>query len=106
MSVSSKHFLDVQATAECRFTLKRVGDMKRTHSQPVLISGKITWEIKKESHVSMTFSSRTGQHFFYRIPPVAASVHPIHAIYSICNLWKNKETNCMQQKIRYFTNAN
>ena len=28
--VSSKEFLDIQATIECIFTLKRVGDMIRT----------------------------------------------------------------------------
>ena len=30
---SSKEFLDIQATIECRFTLKRVRDMTRTYSQ-------------------------------------------------------------------------
>ena len=29
---SSKEFLDIQATVECRFTLKRVRDMTRTYS--------------------------------------------------------------------------
>ena len=29
----SKEFLDIQATIECRFTLKRVRDMIRTYSQ-------------------------------------------------------------------------
>ena len=33
MSVSSKEFLDIQATIECGFTLKRVRDMERTYSQ-------------------------------------------------------------------------
>ena len=31
--VSSKEFLDIQATIECGFTLKRVRDMTRTYSQ-------------------------------------------------------------------------
>ena len=31
--VSSKEFLDIQATVECRFTLKRVRDMTITYSQ-------------------------------------------------------------------------
>ena len=31
-AVSSKMFLDIQVTAQCRFTLKRVCDMIRTHS--------------------------------------------------------------------------
>ena len=31
--VSSKEFLDIQATIECEFTLKRIRDMIRTHSQ-------------------------------------------------------------------------
>ena len=30
---SSKEFLDIQATVECGFTLKRVRDMARTYSQ-------------------------------------------------------------------------
>ena len=30
---SSKEFLDIQTTIECRFTLKRVPDMTRTYSQ-------------------------------------------------------------------------
>ena len=29
---SSKEFLDIQATIECEFTLKRVSDMTRTYS--------------------------------------------------------------------------
>ena len=29
---SSKEFLDIQATVECGFTLKRVRDMTRTYS--------------------------------------------------------------------------
>ena len=32
-SVSSKEFPDIQATVECRFTLKQVHDMIITHSQ-------------------------------------------------------------------------
>ena len=32
MSVSSKEFLDIQATTECRFTLKSVCDMTRRYS--------------------------------------------------------------------------
>ena len=31
--VSSKVFLDIQATIECEFTLKRVRDMIRTYNQ-------------------------------------------------------------------------
>ena len=30
---SSKEFLDIQATIECGFTLKRVRDMARTYTQ-------------------------------------------------------------------------
>ena len=33
MLLSSKEFTDIQATIECRFTLKRVHDMTRTYSQ-------------------------------------------------------------------------
>ena len=37
--VSSKEFLDIQATIECRFTLKRVRDMIRTYSWWSLTNG-------------------------------------------------------------------
>ena len=33
MSALSKEFLDIQATRECGFTLKHVGDMTRTYCQ-------------------------------------------------------------------------
>ena len=33
MLYSSKEFLDIQATIECGFTLKRVRDMIKTYSQ-------------------------------------------------------------------------
>ena len=39
---SSKEFLDIQATIECRFTLKRVRDMIRTYSQ-LLVHLNIFW---------------------------------------------------------------
>ena len=34
---SSKEFLDIQATIECGFTLKRIRDMTRTYSQTFII---------------------------------------------------------------------
>ena len=34
---SSKEFLDIQATVECGFTLKRVRDMIRTYSQGYIL---------------------------------------------------------------------
>ena len=37
MPVSSKEFLDIQATIECGFTLKRVRDMIRTYSGMVIL---------------------------------------------------------------------
>ena len=37
---SSKEFLDIQATIECGFTLKRVRDMTRTYSQRQCKTGK------------------------------------------------------------------
>ena len=36
-SVSSKEFLDIQVTLECRFTLKHVRDMIRTYNEKVVI---------------------------------------------------------------------
>ena len=38
---SSKEFLDIQATIECGFTLKRVRDMTRTYSQILMMSAKM-----------------------------------------------------------------
>ena len=35
--VSSKEFLDIQATKECGFTMKRVRDMTRTYSRNLLV---------------------------------------------------------------------
>ena len=41
---SSKEFFDIQATIECRFTLKRVRDMARTYSlAEVLIEKVESW---------------------------------------------------------------
>ena len=37
---SSKEFLDIQATIECGFTLKRVRDMIKTYSQNLIMSAK------------------------------------------------------------------
>ena len=37
MPVLSKEFLDIEATAECRVTLKRVCDMIRTYSLLVIL---------------------------------------------------------------------
>ena len=45
---SSKEFLDIQATIECGFTLKRVRDMTKTYSIKVYIKthlGKLILEI-------------------------------------------------------------
>ena len=36
-SVSSKEFLDIRATIECGFIVKRVRDMIRTYSQIILV---------------------------------------------------------------------
>ena len=38
---SSKEFLDIQATIECGFTLKRVRDMTRTYSYQLLLDYEI-----------------------------------------------------------------
>ena len=45
---SSKEFLDIQATVECGFTLKRVRDMTRTYRRVKFFS-------KNLSTVSLTF---------------------------------------------------
>ena len=46
--VSSKEFLDTQATIECGFTLKQVRDMIRTYSQVLSFSQK-SYSFIKES---------------------------------------------------------
>ena len=43
-TASSKEFLDIQATIECGFTLKRVRDMTRTYSMSFLIKNSEVWE--------------------------------------------------------------
>ena len=47
--VSRKEFLDIQATAKCRFTLKRVFDMIRTHSliRYTVDSPYTAWKVSK-----------------------------------------------------------
>ena len=45
---SSKEFLDIQATVECGFTLKRVRDMTRTHSQ-IKDKVKTVMRVQKQS---------------------------------------------------------
>ena len=53
--VSSKEFLDIQVTTECRFTLKHVCDMTRTYSLPVIVaifSSKFTWINVKSTFLS------------------------------------------------------
>ena len=39
--VLSKEFFDIQVTIECRFDLKRVYDMIRTHSRGIYIFAEI-----------------------------------------------------------------
>ena len=46
---SSKEFLDIQATIECEFTLKRVHDRTRTYSTVLyLIWSKVHWDFWNE----------------------------------------------------------
>ena len=44
MTATGVKFLDIQATMECRFTLKRVRDMIRTYSHVILYSNFCWWE--------------------------------------------------------------
>ena len=49
---SSKEFLDIQATIECGFTLKRVRDMIKTYSHKescLIINGKQSVKLKSDS---------------------------------------------------------
>ena len=52
---SSKEVLDIQATIECGFTLKRVRDMTRTYSQVMTsfsFSGLLSDLVQPESRIS------------------------------------------------------
>ena len=46
-SVSSEEFLDIQASIECRFTLKRVRDMIKTCSKKVLMTANDVIDAKR-----------------------------------------------------------
>ena len=48
---SSKEFLDIQATIECGFTLKRVRDMTRTYSHSEIIFMKNLWIVYNSEEV-------------------------------------------------------
>ena len=43
--VSSKELLDIQATTDCRLTLKQVCDMTRTHSQELSYRSSLFYQI-------------------------------------------------------------
>ena len=66
MPASSKEFLDIQATIECGFTLKRVCDMTRTYSHHcyilVEIFGKLLNQPWAEIYKKETFSFGTQKH--------------------------------------------
>ena len=52
---SSKEFLDIQATIECGFTLKRVRDMTRTYNQKKymwLVKSGDNWKKASEKNIS------------------------------------------------------
>ena len=53
--VLNKEFLGIQATIECGFTLKRVGDIMRTYSQNFnniwSYDGKIMYKVNNEINV-------------------------------------------------------
>ena len=55
-SVLSKEFLDIHATTECRFTLKCVCDMIKTHS--LLVTLAIFLSTFTRIHFMSTFFSR------------------------------------------------
>ena len=55
-SVSSKEFLDIHAITECRFTLKCVCDMIKTHS--LLVALAIFLSMFTRIHFMSTFFSR------------------------------------------------
>ena len=62
----SKEFLDIQATIDCGFTLKRVCDMTRTYSQCKFIDAK---PMKTHLHLRQPSScSGNMQHLYRRIP--------------------------------------
>ena len=51
---SSKEFLDIQATIEREFTLKRVRDMTRTYSQYESMVPQVLANVLKLSNIGIT----------------------------------------------------
>ena len=95
MPVSSKEFLDIQATIECRSTPKQVRDMKRTYRQMHLTDkysqlGWIIWLVGPNGWVfvyelrGLGFKSSCG-HWNFRFLDCFGQVVPWHSIN--CRAW-------------------
>ena len=71
---SSKEFLDIQATIECGFTLKRVRDMTRTYSHLQYLFKQqglqiiIGCNLKVVNYLDVTFNLNHGSYRPYRKP--------------------------------------
>ena len=75
----SKEFLDIQATIECQFTLKRVRDMTRTYSHNVL-----TEEINK------TALSSNDDKRMLSIDLIETYAY-----------WRSKDLVCKKEEVKY-----
>ena len=69
-AASSKEFLDIRATIECGFTLKRVRDMRRTYSQM-----HCTGKYSQHSWVIYDVFYFASQGIFQRILPMLLLLH-------------------------------
>ena len=72
LKLQSKEFLDIQATIECGFFLKRVRDMTRTYSYNLyIINSKLGWIISgrvlstsgnEKENVTLVMTSASSSH--------------------------------------------
>ena len=103
---SSKEFLDIQATIECGFTLKRVRDMTRTYSQKHRTHkysehSSIIWPVWPNGWVFVQELSGSGfesssSHFTFRFPACFEQGVPWHS--GNYRVWIHSETRTWHDK--------
>ena len=103
---SSKKFLDIQATVECGFTLKRVRDMTRTYSQMHRTDkysehSSIIWPVWPNGWVFVEELSGSGfessySHFTFRFRACFEQGVPWHS--GNCRVWIHSQTRTWHDK--------
>ena len=103
---SSKEFLDIQATIECGFTLKRVRDMTRTYSQKhrrdkYSEHSSIIWPVWPNGWVFIEELSGSGfesscSHFTFRFRACFEQGVPWHS--GNYRVWIHSETRTWHDK--------